>query len=215
MNRSIAVVLALFAMTASPAAAQTLIERITPVGLSLVEVTAPDDVRLPVRLSYARSPQAAVEVWVDVLSAPDEAEALRRAEWQARTAAAGIAARAGLGDRAWGDRGMLVFARDRWVVEVRVVGGAHDAIAIATRVDAMLGTARSSAGAPTMRVEAPQGDVPGAVRFDGDVIAAWVGATGAAYARQTPRGWAVVRTGPGPFEVTAIAVTADLRAHPL
>jgi hypothetical protein len=204
-------------VTAACASAQPLVSRIAAPGLVLTEVRAPDDVPLPVRLVFARSAQARAEVRIDVLVTASEAEALSRAEALESRAALGLPALEGIGARAWGHRTMVVLARGPVAAEVRVLAGAHDAVAIARALDAELaaGTGRA-ATAPRLRVDGDaQGERPLAVRFDGDVVASWLSADGAGYARSTERGWVVARTGPGAIVVRALAVTPDLRVHEL
>ncbi len=207
---------ALFATAACASAqnARPLADLLAPPAMERVGVRAPDDLRLPVRLEYAPSGQDRAEVWIDVLRADSPRAAAARAEQLAGTAAAaGLAPRDDLGDRAWGDRGLVVLVRGSTVVSVRVLAGAHDAVAIGRRVIGALDRAPGASGAtPRLRLEGqPTAEVPARVAFDGEVLAAHVVADGGAYARRAPEGWVVVRSGDGPFEVRAWVVGPDLR----
>ena len=204
---------ALVSLCSSAASGQDLASQLAPEGLVLVDVRAPDDPEHAVRLSYAPSAQAAPVLWIEVHAARDAAGAVRRARFWAGTASAGLDARPDLGEHAWGDARMVVLAVERWAVHVRVLAGAHDATAIARTAAARLRAARRIAS-PAPRLLVPgalQGDVPVPVRFEGDVLAAWVTADGSAYARRSPNGeWLLARSGDGSYLVRAIAVTSDL-----
>lgn len=195
------------------AEAQELASRLAPEGLVLIDVRAPDDPEHAVRLSYAPSDQARPELWIEVFVAGDSAEAVRRARFWAGTASRGLDARPDLGEHAWGDARMSVIAVGRRAVHVRVLAGTHDASAIARTVGAALLAAPPLASpVPRLIIDgALQGDTPVPVRFDGDVIAAWVTADGAAYARRTAQGsWLLARSGEGSYGVRAIVVTSGL-----
>lgn len=204
------------AACASAQPPRPLSEAVAPAGMDRVEVRVPDDPRIPVRLLYAPRGQTRAQVWVDVLVADSADDAAARAEWLARTSSsAGLAPVADVGDRAWGDGGMVVFVRGETVAAVRVLSDAHDALAIARRVDGALTAARGAAApAPRARLEGnPGADTPARVLFEGDVVGAHVVASGDAYARRSHDGWVVVRTGEGAFEVQAFVAGPDLRVH--
>lgn len=213
-----AVLLATAACASAQQSGAPLAERIAPAGMHRIAVRAPDDPRLPVRLSFATDAQGRAEVWVDVLVTASTEDALRRGEAMASQVTAGLPERRGLGDAAWGGDGMVVLVRGEVVASVRVLSGNHDAARFAQHVDAALaGAAPSHGWAPRVRIEAAQR--PGAPRrvlIDGDVVAAHVTATGGGYARRAPDGgWVIVDTGSGPTTVRAVVVGPDLQLREL
>lgn len=211
-------VLLVTAACASAQATASLAERIGPAGMHRVAVRAPDDPRLPVRLSFADHPQARAQVWVDVLVTPSTEDASQRGEALAAQVAAGLPARQGLGDRAWGDGGMVVLVRGVVVASVRVLSGDHDVARLAQHVDAALAGAATPRGwDPRARIEpAQRAGAPRRVILEGEAVAAHVRATGGGYARRgTDGGWVIVGTGSGPTTVRAVVVGPDLQVREL
>jgi len=188
---------------------------IAPAGMSLLWAQAPDTRDGPARVAFAsmgaQSPQLVVDVWVTV----DARAARRRAAAVLDTMTHELSAITALGDRAWGDAGLVVLVRDNVTVLVRALGGGRGALATAAHIDAALRAAPAGAprpGAPSVIfASAPQVGVPVPIRVRGDVVGVHVSVDGDGYARRTRAGWVLTRTGEGPFALRVVVVDSMLR----
>jgi hypothetical protein len=189
-------------------------------GLAVRDARVPGSADVPVRVALAREGAQDAQAIVDVWIAPTAAEARAWLADHGSTAMqAPLHERARgtfFADTASGSAGFAAIARDNVAAIVRSVDPAVDAAAIALAIDAAV--AASPVGTPRPR-SIPAPEVPAdlevggshPVQVPGDVVAVRVVATGDAYARRTPNGWMVTRTGAGAFEVHVEAVDALLR----
>jgi hypothetical protein len=192
------------------------VDALTPEGLERLSVSAPSAVGRPVRIVYGAND--APQVLMDVLVAADAPRA-RAAIEEWRRAVVRPPAPAALGDVGYGEGPLQAFARDNVFVAVHRVDGDADAAAIAAQADAAILAAPpgrptadpvpvrryedGQSGAPPLPIEVPEG-----------LLAAGIEVCGKAYARRTPEGWVLVRTGPGPVTVRVIGVDRMLRVTP-
>lgn len=192
-------------------------------GLVGAGITVPDDPELPVRVTFADVTTGATAALLDVRAFPAHGEALDFARERARTVSARGTHPHGAG--AWivqapGPRplaSLLVLARDNLVVVARALEQRT------FEVDRLIADLERSIAAapagiprprPSRTIEVPQQIAVGAsysVQVPAEWLAARVRAAGAGYARRTPRGWSIVRTGPGPIEARLDGVDALLR----
>lgn len=150
----------LIVLWAAPASAQVhagvALASIVPADTTVLEVRAPDEAGLPVRIRLAR--EGALAALLDVWVLPSEEAA--RALYEARSvtlASAPLATRA-LGDIARADVGagpatLVLARRDNVVFSVRTLDAQTDAAALAAHVDAAIVHAPTGSVRPTV---APQ-----------------------------------------------------------
>jgi hypothetical protein len=193
--------------------------QLATVGLEIREVRVPEDLAAPVRMALGQSggQDASALLAIRVLGSRDEALAWARDR-------ARLASARGLHERAegsWADteRGsasLVIRVRANVVVDVRAVAAGLDAGAIASAVVRAIDMAPE--GAPEAFAVAPP-ELPSdaavgtshPVQVPAELVAARVVAEGEAYARRTPNGWVVTRTGPGHFGARIVGVDALLR----
>ena len=223
-----ALLLAVSSTAPSTAAAQVRAgvdaSAIVPEGYSLVSVTAPDELALPVRVVIAPDARPSERVLVHVRVLESEAAARAffadRAEWRTSHSAM---PRTDVGEVAWGTAatgasGMVAFARDNVVVEVLITGedAQCDAMPIALHVDraiaaAPVGSTRSELAAPVPQLSREVGS-SARITMPAGAIAMDVRVSGDAVARRVGDAWLVSVTGEGAWEVSVAIVDAHLRS---
>lgn len=187
------------------------VEEVTPPGWVLIDVDVPEHESAPVRLRFAPEGQARTELLVDVLIAGDRRGAHDAARGLRETTAGELGEVQGVGDAAAGDAGFVAFVRGEVFVVVRRIGGSHDAIAIARRIDASL-LQRREVALPRAFVQVPARiETVAPIQLGPEVLGAHVSVEGPGLARRTADGWLVARSGPGPLTVRVVAFDRHLR----
>lgn len=190
-------------------------DAITPSGMTLADVRVPSEPGHPVRLAFAPADNSPIELLLDVRVAPDVERAREALRWRRRTVAGPAAPVDGIGDEAFGSEGLLVSRRDNVVVALLRVRGERDVASIARRIDrAVLQAPTGAPQAARVDVTLPrelQRGVSEPVRIEGDVLAASVQVSGAAYGRRTRDGWVVTRTRDGSWDARVVYVDRLLR----
>jgi len=195
---------------------------LVPDGLVLSDVSVPDGPGA-VRLFLADARQGKdgpAAVSVEVLVADDLDGAREWVAFQESTVGAtGLARVPGLGDHARGDDGLVLFRRANIGVRVQRMRPGHDARTIAGHVDGHILNAPPGTPDPDAVPEltlpphlndATRQDGDAIVRLSEGLLAARVQVEGPGYARKTSDGWRIVRTGPGPLQVSATRVDLKL-----
>lgn len=218
----VAVVLIASLAIVAPAGARAVrsglsLELLSMPGMERLEVVAPDDEEMPVRVSFG-APQRGVELVVDVRVAIDAAAANEAFESLKRDAARELAPASGVGDAAVRSGSLVVLVRDNIAVRVHRVRGSADVLAAARRIDeailaSPIGVPRALV--PRLRHADPQIGETVTLVIEGDVVGAELAARGPARLRRTAGGWLLTRTAPGRIEIAGTAVDSRLRVSVL
>ena len=211
--RALSLAVMLLPLAAHAQRAGVDVETLSP-GAAIVDVSVSDHGLASIYFAPPHAHQAAT-LRVDVRVASDANGARTAAAWFRETTSGALPELAGIGEHGAGDPGLIAFVRENVFVVVRAIQDGADVRALAQSIDAAIqrAPARLSASAPVhVRTPARVGElVP--VSLPQDVIGAYVVASGAGYARQTPRGWSIVRTREGAIRARIATVDRWLRVQ--
>jgi hypothetical protein len=188
-------------------------------GLAIGSVLAPESPESAVRLEIVRGQTVVALADVRVCASLETAAAWARARAEDASATALVARTSppSLADTARGRAGLVVLARHNVAMIVHATVDEVDAARIAAIAALAIDQAPRGAAMPAQITSPtlPRALAVGAsapIALPAELVAARVVATGDAYARRTPNGWMITRTGPGDFRVRITGVDRYLRA---